>query len=431
MGVSPDGILEATFDPAWAAVRLVVDGGMWPAPTVTNLLTYGTMNADLTGWEADNGAGGVASVAWTDQQTRFGGGAAEVTCGGTISGEGIQSSAGNAAAAAVSGNHVASAWIKAPAGTALGLYLEEEISPGSWLGTGSTFAADGSWQRVQVVRSVTAGRALRVSVSTTSTAAVVFWVDDVILETGGTATAWPLVDSITITKQPTGGELIPVRGVEDLQVIGGWFLGTDHEIDLGSTITYTAIGTADGVEVATATVTVDTTGAGAGLWVKVAGKPDLTVRCPIKDLGAVSSPTIGGVYQVAAGGGTVAQTSAQWSGVQSDRLTVSVSVSVADRARLRAALDASRVVLLQPVGSSDMDAGWYFVWTMQRSNIAQVEDFDQRLIELDVQRTGMPAGQGVGIAGVSWAALAESYATWADVLAAFDTWFDVLKDDPS
>jgi len=36
MPVSGDGILEAVFDPVWAAVRLIVDGGMWPAGMRTN-----------------------------------------------------------------------------------------------------------------------------------------------------------------------------------------------------------------------------------------------------------------------------------------------------------------------------------------------------------------------------------------------------------
>lgn len=39
MSTSPDGILEAAFDPAWASVRLVVDGGMWPSSVASITIT--------------------------------------------------------------------------------------------------------------------------------------------------------------------------------------------------------------------------------------------------------------------------------------------------------------------------------------------------------------------------------------------------------
>lgn len=39
MSTSSDGILEAVFDPAWATVRLVVDGGMWPSAVASITVT--------------------------------------------------------------------------------------------------------------------------------------------------------------------------------------------------------------------------------------------------------------------------------------------------------------------------------------------------------------------------------------------------------
>lgn len=240
---------------------------------------------------------------------------------------------------------------------------------------------------------------------------------------------WPSsVDAITITRHPVGEASIPMRGVENRSVVGGTFVGSDHEMPLGSVVAYTVTGFFEGAEVASSSVSVGTDGAASGMWVKVAGQPDLTMRCPIRALSDVTSETIGGVYQVAGGGGAVAQTTAQWSGIESDRAAVSLSVEAgSERARLRAILAAARVVLLQPVGSTDLDPGWYFVRSVSRSNLAQVESFSHRLFMLDVQRTGVPAGAGSGIAGTSWAKLAGTYDTWTDVLAAFDTWFDVLK----
>jgi len=243
---------------------------------------------------------------------------------------------------------------------------------------------------------------------------------------------WPdPVDAITVTRSTPSTPTTALRGLENRSVVGGSYVGSDHEMDMPSTITYVVTGYASGVEGASTSVAVSTAGAADGLWLKVAGQPDLTVRCPIKDIGAIASPTIGGVYQIAGGGGSVAQTLAQWSGIESDRCPLTVATSVSDRARLRAALAKSRVVLLQPIGTSDLDAGWYLVCRYDRSNIAQVESFEQRHFELDVQRTGVPAGEGTGIAGTTWSTLQDGYATWDDVLAAFASWFDVLKGTPS
>src|SRR5690554_6073998 len=192
---------------------------------------------------------------------------------------------------------------------------------------------------------------------------------------------WPdPVTSITITRTVPGSATIPVRGIEARSVVGGTFVGTDHEGPLESSVTYAVTGfDADGDQVATASVTVDTSGAGSGLWVKVAGAPDLTMRARFRSISEVMSPTIGGVYQIAGGGGAVAQTTAQWSGIESDMARLGLSVERdGEQARLRAVLSVSRVVLLQPVGSTDLDAGWYFVANVGRSNPAQTEHFERR-----------------------------------------------------
>lgn len=240
---------------------------------------------------------------------------------------------------------------------------------------------------------------------------------------------WPSsVDTITITRSVAGEADITVRGVESRVVVGGTFVGSDHEAPLESSVTYQVDGYLGTVFVDSATATVSTSGASDGLWLKVAGVPDLTFRARMRAVSAVSSPTIGGVYQIAGGGGAVAQTAAQWSGIESDSARVALSVTVGNEvAQLRAVLSESRILLLQPVGSTDLDPGWYLVSGVNRSNPTQSEAFGRRWFELDVQRTGIPAGTGSGIAGTTWAALMDTYATWADVITAEATWFDVLK----
>ena len=240
--------------------------------------------------------------------------------------------------------------------------------------------------------------------------------------------AWPSsVDTITITRQVSGAADITVRGVESRPVISGTFVGSDPEAPLEMSVTYRVDGYLGATFVASATVAVSTSGAANGLWIKVPGQPDLTAPAKLRTISDISAPTVGGVYQII-GGGAVSQSVAQWSGIVSERATVSLSVVTGtELARLRAALAASRVLLLQPVGSTDLDAGWYFISDVARGNPAQVESYGRRTFTLDVQRVEIPAGDGQGIPGVTWAAVKDKYATWTALMAAKATWFDVLK----
>lgn len=239
---------------------------------------------------------------------------------------------------------------------------------------------------------------------------------------------WPApVDTITVTRRVLAAPEVHVRGIESRVVAGGYFVGSDTEMDLESLVTYRVDGYGSGALVASASVLVDTSGAAPGLWVKVPGLPDLTTHARLRGVSEVTSRTIGGVYQIAGGGGAVAQTTAQWSGIETDSATVELSAKTGTEVvRLRATL-AQRVLLLQPVGSSDLDAGWYYVDSTSRSNPAGVESYGRRRFTLDVQRTSVPAGTGQGIPGVTWAAVLDAYDTWADLVGAKDTWFDVLQ----
>lgn len=239
---------------------------------------------------------------------------------------------------------------------------------------------------------------------------------------------WPsAVDAITIVRQVPGLADVPVRGIEALSVVAGYFVGSDPEAPLESLVSYVVTGLHSGAMVASASVSVSTEGAECGLWLKVPGQPDLTAHVPFRALSDVDSDTIGGVYQIV-GGGMVSQTTAQWSGIESDRATVQVSPRRGQQvARLRAALSAARVLLLQPVGSEDLDAGWYFVSSVSRGNPGGFDAFGFRVFDLSVQRTGVPAGTGQGIPGVSWSTVAGTYESWSALMAANDAWFDVMQ----
>lgn len=240
---------------------------------------------------------------------------------------------------------------------------------------------------------------------------------------------WPsAVDTITITREVAGQPPIDVRGVQRLAVVGGYFVGSDSEAPLGVEVTYTLTGyAANGTVVKVVSCAVETTGAAPGLWVKVPGRPSSTVLVRFRELGEIQSDTIGGTYQIL-GGGTVAQTTAQWGGVAADRGKIGVTTRRGTHtAQLREALDQGRVLLLQPVGLTDLDAGWYFVSAARRWNPGEFEEFAERWWSLDVERTEVPAGDGQGVPGVTWQTVIDTYSTWAALIGSVNSWFDLQR----
>lgn len=54
---------------------------------------------------------------------------------------------------------------------------------------------------------------------------------------------WPsTVAEITVTRTALGQTSVPVRGLENLRVEGGWYIGTDHEAPLDTEVTYEVVG---------------------------------------------------------------------------------------------------------------------------------------------------------------------------------------------
>lgn len=245
-----------------------------------------------------------------------------------------------------------------------------------------------------------------------STASVLLTID---------GTTWGTVPAtVTATRTLPDGDPEKVRGIIGKTVAGGYLVATDHEMPLNASVQYTVTGyNPAGASVGTAIATVSTAVTATGLWLKAPGRPDLTVFAQPR-LGEVSSPTIGGVYQVV-GGDAVAI--AQWSGLGalSAGLTVRTDRGAATD-QLRALLAAARVLLVQPVGWTDLEAGWYFASGAAWSNPGGFEDFAFRLCSLPLQRVGVPAGQSGG-AQWTWAAVKAQYATWADFKAAHGSWF--------
>ncbi|MFE6228903.1 hypothetical protein [Cellulosimicrobium sp. NPDC057862] len=238
---------------------------------------------------------------------------------------------------------------------------------------------------------------------------------------------WPdPVSWLLITRASAGVATEPVRTANTVRAAGGWWLGVDDAAPMDTSCTYTVTGYSEGGEiVATASVVVETVGALWGLWLKAPGRPQLTCRAVFRGVGDRSSPTQGGVYQVP-GGGSVPQ----WSGVDTDQLTIEVATeSAAETARLDALLRAERVLLIQSGQPEEIPSGYYYVAVKSRSNPAQLRSDEEpyRVTDLALTATSAPAGEGQGYTGTTYETVRQTYATYADVLAGNATYFDVQQ----
>ena len=239
--------------------------------------------------------------------------------------------------------------------------------------------------------------------------------------------AWPsAVVEVRLMRLVAGETGVPVRGADRVPAVGGYWVGTDHEMPLGSSIAYQAIGyTSAGVEVLSSMVTVSTEGAPHGIWLKVAGRPNLTVRTVGRSVDGPTSETQGGVYDIAGGFG-VAVASA--SGINADRLTLTIgSVDATQEQSIRAVLSAHRVLLIQDCGHDTIPSGWYFVGSVSRAPRDPLYLLPGRAHTLTLTRTGVPAGAGQGVVGWSYAAVRAAFATYAALKAAKATYFDVAR----
>ena len=230
---------------------------------------------------------------------------------------------------------------------------------------------------------------------------------------------------VSIVRRPSGEPEMAVRGWTRRAVVAGHVYATDGEMPLESPVTYTVAGfSSAGASVGAVTVTVDTSGAEHGLWIKAPGRPDLTVRVDVATFDDIGSDTIGGNYQIL-GGDALAVS--QWGGLAPDRVPLTLRTDRGPHtAALRALLTAARIVLLQPIGLSDIDPGWYFAASAGRSNPGGFDAFEMRYTKLQLETTAVPAGDVAG-AVWTWDMLAATYATWDDVAAAYSSWAGVMR----
>lgn len=233
------------------------------------------------------------------------------------------------------------------------------------------------------------------------------------------------ITHITITRQVAGTPDVPVRGVDNLAVIGGAFVGSDIEAPLHETVTYQLVGVStEPAGNLTYSVTISTTGTECGLWLKVAGRPDLTHLAILRHVGDVESATQGGVYDVIGGHGVAV---AAASGSDADRVQVTIgSRDDQATAAIRAVLE-HRIVLLQSCEHRPLDAGWYFVSSVRRSLRAQTVHVPGRDFELTLTRAGVPAGAGQGVLGWDYQTIASDYPDYQSLIDSFEDFWALLR----
>jgi len=236
------------------------------------------------------------------------------------------------------------------------------------------------------------------------------------------------VTHVTIVREVAGVADIVVRGIDRAVAVGGYLAASDIEMPLGTTVTYTVTGySSTGAVVETESASVSTAGAEWGLWVKVPGQPSSTT---LVDLVAVSdrvSTTRGGVYRPVGSVGAIAQGIASTSGLEPDACSIDIEVwDPVLAARLVEAL-RWRVVLLQTSAPEPFPSAYYFVSSVAWSLLNPANLNEGVAAKLSLERCAMPAGESTRLAGWSWLAVQDTYATWQDVITANPTWFDLVQ----
>ncbi|UFU03431.1 hypothetical protein LQF12_02135 [Ruania suaedae] len=238
---------------------------------------------------------------------------------------------------------------------------------------------------------------------------------------------WPSpVAQLRIERSAPGAATIPVRGAEDLWRVGGFWVGTDHEMPLNTSVQYTVFGFNEyGEPVAQESANVSTAAPGRRVWLKVAGQPDFSQRVLLRAVGNVTPTTRGGLYQVH-GGRAVAQTA----GRNTDSLTVTVGTLTEGAWGALYSAMAAGVILVQGEADvpSSLRAGWYFVNVeFGQPGMAGFQDGVPVWHQLTLSGTDMPAGYGVQSTGTTWGGVLAECDTWQDVIDGNSTWFDLLQ----
>lgn len=156
--------------------------GTWAEVRRNRRVNPGFESGSTSQWSSNAGVAGVVLEA-TTEDAHSGGFSCKVTSPGGGLNRGINATL-TYPMAPPAGVVTASVWVKAAAGLALRLSIQERSPSGTYLNEeGVSFTATGDWQRVSVTRTnIAAGNLVTTPVYLTTAEAAVFYVDDFLVE---------------------------------------------------------------------------------------------------------------------------------------------------------------------------------------------------------------------------------------------------------
>jgi len=248
---------------------------------------------------------------------------------------------------------------------------------------------------------------------------------------------WPAgVTRVRITRK-AGDELtVPVRGLEDVTAPGGSVVWSDNEAPTDASVKYTAVAMNDaGASLWATTSTVQTLLPDRlwGAWVKVPGRPEMTVRAKVRTVGDMARETLGGSWDIP-GGPTIAQSGAgalaQSAGIGALTTTLELSTySPGDLAALQRAVRQApgQVVLIQTGQPEELPSGYYQVQSMSTSNPAGRRSDLQplRVTTLTLKEAAVPAGPASGWTGTTLGDVRDAFPTLQAIVDAELTLLDL------
>ncbi|MCZ2261591.1 hypothetical protein [Isoptericola sp. QY 916] len=249
--------------------------------------------------------------------------------------------------------------------------------------------------------------------------------------------SWPEEASrVRITRQAGAALAVPVRGLDDVTAPGGTVIWSDNEAPTEVLVTYTAVAlnaAGDPIATSTATVQTDLPERLWGAWLKIPGRPEMTVRAKVRSVGDMARETLGGSWDIP-GGPTIAQSGAgalaQSAGMGA--LTTSLELSTYSPGELAALQRTIRqtpgqVVLIQTGQPEELPSGYYQVQSMSTSNpTGKRSDLQPlRVTTLTLKEATVPAGPASGWTGTTLADVRDAFPTLQDFVDADLTFLDL------
>jgi hypothetical protein len=215
-----------------------------------------------------------------------------------------------------------------------------------------------------------------------------------------------------------------VRGGQSVPVSGGLLALDDYEFTAGALNTYRV--TPDVGAAQTDSITPVLT----EVWLKSIGRPFLNRVVECADVGEITRPARGGVFDVVGRSYPVAVSDVRGSRRFNLQVATGTTAACADTAAADA--DADTLELLLASGdplflqSPDPLIPTMYVYVGDVTYVRAIRGSAKRIYQLPLTEIAAPGADIVGSTS-TWQTVLDTYATWQDVLTANPTWNDLLE----